>query len=86
MIKVVAQWWRNMWRNTLDVLIGPVDNPLLRKNIWNRLQARSCRKHGHQDHVPAHGGYPGMPQSHCYYCGKENSSSTANKPWDLPIA
>lgn len=74
-----------MWNKLIDWLIGPVENPLLSRSIRNRLIARNCRKNGHQDYVPAGGGYPGMPQSHCYYCGKENSNSTANRPWTLPV-
>lgn len=29
-----------------------------------------CRWFGCKDYVPSSGYYPGMPQAHCYYCGK----------------
>lgn len=46
-----------------------------------------CRVYGHQDYVPSGGGYPGMPQSHCYYCGKKNyNASEWCTEWSEPIS
>jgi hypothetical protein len=43
-----------------------------------------CRRWGCIDHVPAGGGYPGLPQSHCYRCGMINGHADKYRYPSLP--
>lgn len=52
------------------------------QDVWARLKNLkspnpTCRRIGCQDYVPCYGGYPGMPQAHCYRCGMITSNAVA---------
>lgn len=47
----------------------------------------TCRRIGCQTTVPSDGGYPGMPQSHCYRCGMKTcyAADWVKEDFALPI-
>lgn len=71
--------------------ISTIDKPKYIQNTsvdisWNQwLREMNCSLFNHQFFVPSHGGYPGLPQSHCYRCGKKGPSAMKkSKDWTKP--
>ena len=52
--------------------------------LWSRIdkaiRAKLCTRHGHKFYVGGSGYYPGLPQAHCWRCGKTQPNN------DLPDA
>lgn len=51
------------------------------RQLWREIR---CCIVGHQFYVPRGGGYPGMPQSHCYRCGAPCSYGYKGTDWVDP--
>lgn len=50
--------------------------------LWREVR---CSIKGHMDYVPWWGGYPGLPQSHCYRCGKASTYGySGDVKWVVP--
>lgn len=53
------------------------------KQLWREIV---CSIKGHMFFVGWGGGYPGMPQAHCYRCGKKDTiPGTSGPDWIDPI-
>lgn len=53
------------------------------KQLWRETM---CSIKGHVFYVAWGGGYLGMPQSHCYRCGKNHPTMSSSKEeWVEPI-
>lgn len=57
------------------------------KPSWGQLwRETKCAIEGHAFYVLPGGGYPGMPQSHCYRCGKaDRYFYSGPEQWVKPI-
>lgn len=58
------------------------------KPSWDQLRRETiCSIWGHVDYVAWGDGYIGMPQSHCYRCGKKAAygAHESCKEWREPI-
>lgn len=59
--------------------LGETENLVsrVRHHILSKMVSKNpwCRVFGCQNFVPSGGGYPGLPQSHCYRCGLVNSNA-----------
>jgi hypothetical protein len=57
------------------------------KPSWGQLWRETlCSIFGHMFHVGSNGHYVGLPQSHCWRCGKKDRTANPACPeWEAPI-
>lgn len=70
----------------LDLAKPKPENPLV-QTWFQVLRERKCKKSGHMFYVGPGGYYSGMPQSHCWRCGKADEYGYLGKQvWIVPLS